>query len=42
MFGPKTAAAVRGVQSCSGIAVDGIVGPNTWRYLNTPKRSCGN
>ncbi len=33
IFGPKTAAAVRGFQQAVGIAVDGIVGPLTWRAL---------
>lgn len=42
MFGPKTAAAVRSVQSCSGAAVDGEVGPVTWGYLDKPKPACGN
>ena len=32
-FGNKTDAAVRGFQNQSGIDVDGIVGPNTWRAL---------
>ncbi|WP_420843118.1 peptidoglycan-binding domain-containing protein [Cryptosporangium phraense] len=34
-FGPATAAAVRTLQSCTGLAVDGIVGPQTWSTLNT-------
>jgi peptidoglycan hydrolase-like protein with peptidoglycan-binding domain len=33
IFGPHTEAAVRAVQSSSGIAVDGIVGPQTWPVL---------
>ena len=33
VFGPKTAAAVRGFQQALGITVDGIVGPLTWRAL---------
>mgnify|MGYP003286617892 CR=1 FL=1 len=33
IFGSKTDAAVRGFQQALGIAVDGIVGPVTWRAL---------
>jgi peptidoglycan hydrolase-like protein with peptidoglycan-binding domain len=32
-FGPATEQAVRGFQDALGIAVDGIVGPLTWRAL---------
>lgn len=33
IFGPKTLNAVEDFQSRSEIAVDGIVGPTTWKYL---------
>jgi peptidoglycan hydrolase-like protein with peptidoglycan-binding domain len=33
IFGPKTDEAVRGFQQALAIAVDGIVGPVTWRAL---------
>ncbi|MGI8316699.1 peptidoglycan-binding protein [Halobacillus mangrovi] len=33
LFGQKTEAAVRSFQMNSGIEVDGVVGPITWRYL---------
>jgi hypothetical protein len=34
VFGPHTATAVRHFQSQSGLVVDGIVGPATWRKLS--------
>ena len=33
IFGSRTANAVRAFQSANGLAVDGIVGPNTWASL---------
>jgi peptidoglycan hydrolase-like protein with peptidoglycan-binding domain len=33
-FGPQTEAAVKAFQEAVGIAVDGIVGPETWGHLN--------
>ena len=33
IFGPKTDERVRQFQDDNGLAVDGIVGPNTWRTL---------
>ncbi|MEV4333772.1 peptidoglycan-binding protein [Streptomyces sp. NPDC049597] len=40
-FGTVTDAGVRAVQKCSGIAVDGQVGPQAWRHLGTPTPGCG-
>ncbi|WP_406003948.1 peptidoglycan-binding protein [Streptomyces sp. NBC_00987] len=40
-FGESTDAAVRAVQSCSGLRPDGQVGPQTWKYLDTPMSGCG-
>ncbi|GGV97542.1 hypothetical protein GCM10015535_69080 [Streptomyces gelaticus] len=40
-FGSATDAAVRAVQSCSGLKPDGQVGPQTWKYLDTPMSGCG-
>lgn len=36
-FGPKTQSAVRAYQQKNGLAVDGIVGVNTWNSLNSKK-----
>ncbi|WP_143166588.1 peptidoglycan-binding domain-containing protein [Streptomyces atratus] len=35
-FGESADVAVRAVQSCSGLKPDGQVGPQTWKYLDTP------
>ncbi|MCX5112253.1 peptidoglycan-binding protein [Streptomyces sp. NBC_00378] len=40
-FGEGTDTAVRAVQSCSGLKPDGQVGPQTWKYLDTPMSGCG-
>ncbi|GAA1311871.1 hypothetical protein GCM10009647_036020 [Streptomyces sanglieri] len=40
-FGESTDVAVRAVQSCSGLKPDGQVGPQTWKYLDTPMAGCG-
>ncbi|MEU6927395.1 peptidoglycan-binding protein [Streptomyces sp. NPDC046631] len=40
-FGESTDTAVRAVQSCSGLKPDGQVGPQTWKYLDTPMAGCG-
>ncbi|WP_371095794.1 peptidoglycan-binding domain-containing protein [Streptomyces sanglieri] len=40
-FGESTDLAVRAVQSCSGLRPDGQVGPQTWKYLDTPMSGCG-
>ena len=33
VFGPRTKTAVQSFQSAHGLAIDGIVGPNTWSKL---------
>jgi peptidoglycan hydrolase-like protein with peptidoglycan-binding domain len=33
VFGPRTEAAVRAVQTSAGVGVDGIVGPQTWPHV---------
>ncbi|WP_210582844.1 peptidoglycan-binding protein [Streptomyces sp. GESEQ-4] len=38
-FGSATRSAVRKLQDCSDITIDGIVGPNTWGKLNFWARS---
>lgn len=38
-FGSDTRAAVRKLQDCSNITIDGVVGPNTWSKLNSWARS---
>ncbi|MFF3787906.1 peptidoglycan-binding protein [Streptomyces sp. NPDC001933] len=40
-FGEGTDTAVRAVQRCSGLKPDGQVGPQTWKYLDTPMSGCG-
>ncbi|MEU2674728.1 peptidoglycan-binding domain-containing protein [Streptomyces sp. NPDC007164] len=40
-FGESTDTAVRAVQRCSGLKPDGQVGPQTWKYLDTPMSGCG-
>ncbi|MFJ1722427.1 peptidoglycan-binding protein [Streptomyces sp. NPDC088244] len=40
-FGESTDVAVRAIQSCSGLKPDGQVGPQTWKYLDTPCPAAG-
>ncbi|MFF1918170.1 peptidoglycan-binding protein [Streptomyces sp. NPDC058239] len=40
-FGDSTDTAVCAVQRCSGLKADGQVGPQTWKYLDTPMAGCG-
>ena len=41
MFGPGTEAAVFDYQSSVGIASDGLVGPNTWKWLTSGRQMPG-
>ena|SRR5438132_8791316 len=34
IFGPRTEAGVKALQQATGLAVDGIVGPNTWQKID--------
>jgi zinc D-Ala-D-Ala carboxypeptidase len=34
-FGPATKATTRAFQSCVGIPADGVIGPQTWRELDS-------
>jgi Tol biopolymer transport system component len=36
-FGTKTESAVRRFQTVNGLAVDGVIGPETWEWLFSPK-----
>ncbi|MER7000616.1 peptidoglycan-binding protein [Streptomyces sp. NPDC000410] len=40
VFGPATDQAVRATQRCTGLDVDGKVGPRTWRALHSPQAAC--
>ncbi|MGR6968106.1 peptidoglycan-binding domain-containing protein [Streptomyces cynarae] len=35
IFGSATKAAIQSFQACVGLSTDGIVGPNTWSWLDT-------
>lgn len=36
LFGPRSEAAVRAFQRSKGLVPDGIVGPRSWAFINTP------
>lgn len=36
IFGPRTEAVVKQFQKDRGLVADGIVGPKTWSYLESP------
>ncbi|MDF2256370.1 peptidoglycan-binding domain-containing protein [Streptantibioticus ferralitis] len=40
IYGPNTKGAVLAFQRRNGLAVDGVVGPNTWRKLRVTSHFC--